>query len=140
MGYGLSFSKEHKEPEKKLLSFESGRSLDQAAHRGCGVSLEVIQNPSGCVPVQPAQGGPALVGELDLMISKGSTQPPPFCDTVKWGKLLWPMMTTWNVYKDGDSKTFLSKLFQHSSTFSVETFVFFCVSNPLLSLFVSLSM
>jgi len=40
--------------------------MAQAAQRGCGVSVSVeLKDPSGCDPVQPALGDPALAGELD---------------------------------------------------------------------------
>ena len=41
----------HKE---ELLNCEGDRALEEAAQRGCGVSLsEAAQDPSGCLPVQP---------------------------------------------------------------------------------------
>ena len=47
-------------------------ALAQVAQRGCGVShLGDTQKPSGHGPGQPALGGPAWAGGLDLMTSRG---------------------------------------------------------------------
>jgi len=52
---------------KELLHSEGARALEQAAHGGCGVSLfGDIQDPSGCLPVQPAAGSLQGVGLNDL--------------------------------------------------------------------------
>ena len=53
------------EDEEELLHSESDATLEQAAQRGCGVSLSGdIQDPPRCGPVQPAVGDPALAGRL----------------------------------------------------------------------------
>lgn len=47
----------------KLLYFEDDRTLEQSAMRECGVSFSGdVQNLSGCDPLQPALGEPALPG------------------------------------------------------------------------------
>lgn len=47
----------------KLLYFEDDRALEHSAVRKCGVSFSGdIQNLSGCDPLQPALGEPALPG------------------------------------------------------------------------------
>lgn len=54
------------EHEEKLPYFEGVRALKQAAQRGCGDSFSRdIQNPPGCIPVQPALGEPSLAEALD---------------------------------------------------------------------------
>ena len=74
------------EHEKKLLSCEGGRAVEQAAQGGRGFSFPGdIQNPPGCVPVPPALGVPAQAEGLGKMISRGPFQPLPFCDSVKDG-------------------------------------------------------
>ena len=53
-------------PEEELLHFEGDGALEQAAQRGCGVSLSGhIQDPPGQGAVQPAVGDPASAGGLD---------------------------------------------------------------------------
>jgi len=54
------------EHEEELLHSEDDGALEQAAQRGCGVSLSGdIQDPPGQGPVQPAIGDPASAGGLD---------------------------------------------------------------------------
>ena len=43
-------------------------------------SLEIFQDPPGCLPVHPALGS-CFVGGLDLMISGGPFQSIQFCDS-----------------------------------------------------------
>lgn len=56
--------------KKNFLVKKSGRTLEQAAERGCGVSiLGDTQNPTGPSPGQPALADPAPcrgVGLYDL--------------------------------------------------------------------------
>ena len=50
----------HLKHKKKNLYCESGQTLSQVAHRGCGGStLGDIQNPTGHGPGQPALADPA---------------------------------------------------------------------------------
>lgn len=50
----------HKE---EILQFERARALGQATQTGYGVFFSrEVPNPSGCVPVKPAVGEPALAG------------------------------------------------------------------------------
>ncbi|PKU43815.1 rna-directed dna polymerase from mobile element jockey- hypothetical protein [Limosa lapponica baueri] len=52
--------------QKVVISGAESRALEQAAQRGCGVSIcGDVQNPPRCIPVQPALGEPALSGGLD---------------------------------------------------------------------------
>lgn len=48
-----------------------------------------FQNPTRCIPVQPALNEPALAGGLDWMISRGLFQLAPFCDCEQSGCFLW---------------------------------------------------
>ncbi|PKU46509.1 hypothetical protein llap_3185 [Limosa lapponica baueri] len=62
--------------EEKILYFEGAGAVDQASQSGCGVPFSGdFPNLPGCVPVQPALGEPALVGQLDEMISEWPFQP-----------------------------------------------------------------
>jgi len=57
---------------KELLHSEGHRALEQAAQGGCGFSLSGdIQDPPGCLPVQPAVGSLLCrrVGLSDLQSS-----------------------------------------------------------------------
>lgn len=61
---------------KNLFTCEGGRAVEQDAHGVCGVSLSGdIQNLPGHAPVSLAAGDPALAGQLNLMISRGSFMP-----------------------------------------------------------------
>ena len=72
------------EHEEEILHSEGDRALEQAAQRGCGVSLSGdIQDLSGQGPVQPAVGDPASAGGVDWTIPRGPFQPRTFCDSVK---------------------------------------------------------
>ncbi|PKU48213.1 rna-directed dna polymerase from mobile element jockey- hypothetical protein [Limosa lapponica baueri] len=63
-GHKMEHRKFHLNMRKNY--FEGARTLEQAAQRRCGVSFSGdVQNPPGCVPVQPAVDEPALSGALD---------------------------------------------------------------------------
>lgn len=63
------------------LTMNPKQALGKAVDRGCGISFsEDIQNPPGCVPVQPVLCESTLSRELDLIISRSSPQPQPFYD------------------------------------------------------------
>ena len=65
---------------QELLHSEGDGTLEQAAQGSRGFSLPGnIQDPPGCLPVQPAVGG-LLCRTLDSVISADPFQPLQFCD------------------------------------------------------------
>jgi len=60
-------------------SLDACRSHADVALRGM-FSGHGRDDPSGCLPVQPAE--PALAGGLDTLITRGPFQPLQFCDSV----------------------------------------------------------
>ncbi|KAJ7417875.1 hypothetical protein BTVI_31140 [Pitangus sulphuratus] len=66
-GHKLKHKMFYLNTEEELLYIEEGRVLEQAAHRGHGVSLSGdIQNPPGHIPVSPAPGDSAFAGGIGL--------------------------------------------------------------------------
>lgn len=62
--------------------------------RSCEVSFSKdVQNQPGCDPVQPAVHDPALAEVFHGMISRGPSQPQPFCDLIGLAfSEMWPFL------------------------------------------------